>query len=503
MSNWGGGYVTDVAYMPGYYRQQTPTHLNLACLLGGVMAATPEPDAPFQYLELGCGRGFGALILAASNPAWQVTAIDFNPAHIAEARSWAAAAGIGNVVFLEADLSTLAEDELARAIPEADAVSLHGVWSWVPQAVRDGIVRLLRAKVAPGGVVHISYNALPGWQGAVGMQRLLRESGRRLSTRSDRQVEAGVKFLQEMSAAGATHLTRQPLVQAMLARMPELPVAYLSHEYMNENWLPCFHADVAEALSAAKLDFVSSAQLPENFPELTLSDEQRALYRRFDDPAIRELIKDMCLERGLRHDVFVRGARRISNAERDAALRQVTLGLLIAPQDFQYEADMPVGKANLGEAFYGPVVRALANGPRRVDELLSLPGGGGTRDNPAELVGLLVGLDSAMPVLRPGAPPAPAALRLNRIAAERLTRPENLDKPAALASTAMGAGIPATVFDLFVQSRLQLGEDIDRIDDWAQTLSAPMNPEGQEAIRKLLRSTVERRLPILRTLSAI
>jgi len=35
ISNWGGGYVTDIPYLPGYYRHQSPVHLNIACLLGG------------------------------------------------------------------------------------------------------------------------------------------------------------------------------------------------------------------------------------------------------------------------------------------------------------------------------------------------------------------------------------------------------------------------------------------------------------------------------------
>ena len=43
MSGWGGGYVTDVAYMTGYYRQQSPAIMALACLLGGV--ASPMPGA--------------------------------------------------------------------------------------------------------------------------------------------------------------------------------------------------------------------------------------------------------------------------------------------------------------------------------------------------------------------------------------------------------------------------------------------------------------------------
>ena len=202
MSGWGGGYVTDITYITGYHRTQSPTLMSLAALLGNIATPMPGPDEPVSYLELGCGQGFGALVLAASNPGWSVTAIDFNPAHIAEARSWAAKAGLGNIRFLEADISTLSEDPAAAKVPEADFVSMHGLWSWVPKAVQAGVVRLLQTKVKPGGVVHVSYNALPAWGPALGMQRLLREGGRRMAARSDRQASEGLKLVQELQAGG-------------------------------------------------------------------------------------------------------------------------------------------------------------------------------------------------------------------------------------------------------------------------------------------------------------
>jgi len=152
-SKWGGGYVTDIAYLPGYYRHQSPLHLHLACLLGGVSPPNLSSGSPLCYLELGCGHGFGALALAACNPSWRVTGIDFNPAHIAAARGLAAQAGITNARFIEADLATLTDDHRAREVPEADFATLHGLWSWVADPVRVGIVRLLATKVRPGGVV--------------------------------------------------------------------------------------------------------------------------------------------------------------------------------------------------------------------------------------------------------------------------------------------------------------------------------------------------------------
>ena len=69
---------------------------------------------------------------------------------------------------------------------------------------------------------------------------------------------------------------------------------------MNASWRPCFHADVADAFADAKLEWVASANLLENFDRLTLSDTERAMRDRFDDHAMRELIKDLCLARGLR-----------------------------------------------------------------------------------------------------------------------------------------------------------------------------------------------------------
>ena len=502
VASWNSGYVTDVAYMPGYYRQQTPSMIALAALLGGTLCGLPGPDDPVSYLELGCGQGYGALLLAASNPGWRVTAVDFNPAHIAAARAWAEASGIGNVAFLEADLATLADDPaLARLVPEADFASLHGLWSWVPPPVQAGIVRLLGARVRAGGAVHVSYNSLPGWAGALGLQRLLREAGRRLASRSDRQAAEGAKFVHALNAAEAIQLRRQPMAQAMLGRLADFPTAYLAHEYMNDSWAPCFHADVAGALGGAKLEWVASAELAENFPELVLTDVQRVEYRKFDDPMARELVKDMCLDRTLRHDVFVRGPRRIPPPVRDMALREVWLGLIAAPEDIPFEIDMPAGRAELSRGFYGPIIEALASGPKRVGDLLDIPELEGRRSNPAELVGILVGLGFAAPALRPSGSQGEAALRFNRFCARGLRGIQPLGGALGLASDVLGAGAAATLTDILVADRVRDGDDEGAIDSWLRIVDPA--PEDAERAREALLLSLKRRIPRYRALGIV
>ena len=487
--SWNSGYVTDVAYLSGYYAQQSPAHLAVACLLGNVATDIAESFEALSYLELGCGRGFGALVLAAANPGWQVTGIDFNPAHVAEARLFAAAAGLTNIAFHEADLSTLADSGAAAAIPQADVVSMHGVWSWVAEPVQQGIVRLLAAKLRAGGVLHVSYNSLPGWQGGLGLQRLLFEAGTRAGGRSDRQVAAGMEVVRALHAAEGRHLT---IVGEMVSRLENMPVEYLAHEYMNAGWRPCFHADVAAALAPARLDWVAAADLMENFPALMLTEAQRAVADRFEDPLMRELVKDLCNPRSLRHDVFVRGPRRISNAERDAALCEVTLTLKLRPEEFVFEALLPAGKASLEPAFYRPVVAALGQAPRRVAELLALPDLEGHRNNPAELVGMLLGTGQATIVARPGAPTQANARRFNRAAARAVLRSGRTEGGSAMASFRLGAGLACLPVEHLVLDMLADRAEADP-ESWART--AGMTAESAAQFHGVSENLCERRLP--------
>ena len=225
MSGWGGGYVTDITYMTGYYRHQSPAMMTLACLLGGVASPMPGPDDPVSYLELGCGQGFGALVLAASNPHWKVTAIDFNPAHIAAARAWAAEAGIDNITFLEADLSTLAEDPGAAGgagggfRQPAWGVELGAV------AVQAGIVRLLRTQGEAGrrracqlqraaGLGRRARNAAPAARGRSAPGRAQRPPGR-----------GGAQAGEGSAAADALQLIRSPWVNALIERLANMPAS--------------------------------------------------------------------------------------------------------------------------------------------------------------------------------------------------------------------------------------------------------------------------------------
>jgi hypothetical protein len=172
--------------------------------------------------------------------------------------------------------------------------------------------------------------------------------------------------------------------------------------------------------------------------------------------------------------------------------------LNISPEEMPFEADMPAGRAALNRAFYGPITEAMAAGPQRVGDLLELPNLEGQRNNPGELIGILVGLDVAEPAARPGAEPTPQALRFNRVTSMNLSRTENLGRPVAAASYALGTGAPCTLFDLYVIDRLQAGEREDRKEDLVRDLGSNLDDEERDKLRQVLDKALHVRMPILR-----
>lgn len=448
MSNgdWSRGYPVSDTYPASWHTFQSPAYLRLICALAGV-AWEVGPETPLNILELGCGTGYTAQMLAAGNPLAQVVGLDYNPAHVAEARSLAAEAGLKNVSFIEADLAEMTPAEL-DALPEFDLVTVHGLWSWVADPVREGVVRLLQRRLKAGGLVMMGYNALPGAAGAMGLARVVKRS---LQGRSDAEggVQAAVQRVKALLEAKPAHLPSSGWLRMLTGELAGVRSGYLLHEFLTEYWRPAFQSDVAAALGAARCEYAGSASIDENFPALSLTEAQRAQWEQAADGIEREFLFDLFVPRAFRRDVYVRGLRRVP---RDAAVE----GLWLASASRQAGAVQlrtQAGEAELPEALVNTVREALARGPHSLAALRALPGCGGV--TPAELAAMLVGSRVAVPFWRtPGGPgwdeAVGAARRLNVAAAQRFA-PYGVGATSfGLATPALAGGLAASAMELAV-----------------------------------------------------
>ena len=87
MADWAAGYVTEVNYTQGYYRELSPLAMQFALTCAGFKA--PALDK-FSYCELGFGQGLSLNFHAAVHgEAGHFFGADINPAHVAIARETA------------------------------------------------------------------------------------------------------------------------------------------------------------------------------------------------------------------------------------------------------------------------------------------------------------------------------------------------------------------------------------------------------------------------------
>src|SRR4051812_21557601 len=107
MTNWTGGYVLDIPYTSGFYREMEPVTLYLAALLKNVRP--PSITEPYRYCELACGQGLGTMLLAAANPLGQFAGYDFNPAQIRNAHSVLSESKLKNCVIGEESFASLGD----------------------------------------------------------------------------------------------------------------------------------------------------------------------------------------------------------------------------------------------------------------------------------------------------------------------------------------------------------------------------------------------------------
>ena len=166
MHSWNSGYISEIDYTHGYYREISPVFLSLALLHRGVKQNAPT--RPRRYLELGFSQRSSLNIHAAACPG-EYWGTDFNPAHAANAKELSIVSGSDTKIFNAsfAELATRAD------LPEFDIITLHGIWSWISEENRAAIVDLARRKLAVGGVFYVSYNCTPGWSPAMPLRHLM------------------------------------------------------------------------------------------------------------------------------------------------------------------------------------------------------------------------------------------------------------------------------------------------------------------------------------------
>ena len=478
--------AADVRYVSALQPEASPARLRYALAVADTHWAPEDPDR-LTVLDIGCGRGVTATMLAAANPGWDVIGLDLQPAHVDEARELARLAGLTNARFIEADLAELDEAACARLLPEVDIVICYGVWTWVPDIVREGILRLLRSRVKAGGLVLVGYNAMPGFGDSIVMQRLIEEFARDAHGTPEERGAAAFAAINALREAGAAYLPDPRNFEHLLNAARRAPT-YMVHEWMTSFWRPAFHADVVRDMTRARLDFGGCANPGRSLPSLQMTREQRDALNEAPPGPSRETLADMFLARRFRTDIFVRGRR--GGGRRRLPDMRVTLNY--SPGAAEMNVQTKQGTASLPDDQIAALAAALADGPRTLGELAALPEV--AELSTVDLAIMLIDGGMVQPLWRDVPPPGPQTVTARRTAAALLEifKADGAGASGVLGAPvpALGSGIVASPSDLAVIVELQNGAPADP-DLLTQRLVDPDSTseiveQGREAIATML-----------------
>ncbi len=240
----------DLAYPGVSLPQLHPGRLAAIAALFDLRAA---PVERCRVLELGCGDGTSLIPMAFELAHSRFVGIDLSPAAIRDASATAGALGLPNIEFRCMDIL-----EADTRLGQFDYIISHGVFTWVPDAVREMLLALCRELLAPNGVAYVSYNARPG-----GDLRMMWRDMMLYHIPADgpplervRQARALVEMMAEAKAGNEFY---QQLTQWQRERIERLPDALLFHDDLGVVHRPFFFYEFMERAERHGLQYLGEA----------------------------------------------------------------------------------------------------------------------------------------------------------------------------------------------------------------------------------------------------
>ena len=145
--------------MPYINKAFPQTHPDRLATLARVFGVTTADVETCRVLELGCASGDNLIPMALGLPNASFLGIDFSRRQIDGGRKNVAALGLPNIDLRHGDIA-----DVDASFGTFDYIVCHGIYSWVPERIREKVLAICHENLSPQGVAFVSYNTLPGWR---------------------------------------------------------------------------------------------------------------------------------------------------------------------------------------------------------------------------------------------------------------------------------------------------------------------------------------------------
>jgi SAM-dependent methyltransferase len=279
------------------------THPERLAVLGRLLGVAAADPARARVLELGCAPGGNLIPMAAGLPGATLLGIDRSGAQVESGSRLIERLGLANVRLRQGDILDL--DPGDPDLGPFDYILAHGVYSWVPPAVRERLPVLAGRLLAPGGICYVSWNVLPGWHLRQTLRDCLLDACRDAVLPAARLAAAKAALKRLAAALAGLPGEAARLLREELRRVGSAPDSYLYFEYLAEHNHPLpLRAFLGECASGG-LRYLCDSRLHTLFPA-SLGEGVESALADLDDGLDLEQWLDFVGSRAFRQSLLVR-----------------------------------------------------------------------------------------------------------------------------------------------------------------------------------------------------
>ena len=351
------GYVTDVLYTDQYFPIINPDWLRFVAAMNKC-DVTARPD--FNYLEIGCGSGLSLAVNAKLHPEASFYGFDLLPEHIEKAKESQKTLDADNVQFWTADITKSCMDP--SLMGKMDIIVLHGFISWVDEGIQAAAYKLAGDYLAPGGLLFVSYNAMPGSTTTRVIQRLMENFTSNKMPTLERAAD-GIEFLKWLQESKSGLLNALPKLALMIPTLEEKDLHYIAHEYFTGHHEAFFFREVVDALPQ-DMNYAGSAIAYQNHPQMCLlpqSIQELTNITRIEFESRKDVLADI----PFRADIF----HRPGDISNPVQINEMPIYLAAPLGELSRSAMTPIGEMAIEGKVADLIFETLAKGPRTLKEL--------------------------------------------------------------------------------------------------------------------------------------
>lgn len=306
-----------------------PEFLKTRAILFGL---NPPELSTARILDIGSASGGNVIRFASLYLDSYTLGIDLSEVQIERGQKKIAEMGLQNI-----ELKAMSVMDLDESYGKFDYIICYGVFSWVPDSVKDKILEVTKTLLTNNGLALISYNTFPGWNQVNTVREMMMYHSKGIQDDVNKFIQAKymLGFINESLQNDQTPYAKFMLEAADY--MADKDDDYIWHEYLGTENTPMYFYQFIKKIRNVGLEYVCDAALLLMYTG-TLPANVREKFSRINNIVDTEQYLDFINNTQFRSSILCHNGMSIN---RNIPLERLKLFYIVAPFLVPVERETP------------------------------------------------------------------------------------------------------------------------------------------------------------------